>query len=67
MKLMKRNIKRGLGFIIILFLLLGFYLCYALVFYGDRWFANSYNSRVRMDGWQPKIIPGIFWIEMEKF
>lgn len=58
MKLMKRNIKRGLGFIIILFLLLGFYLCYALVFYGDRWFANSYNSRVRMDGWQPKIIPG---------
>lgn len=58
MKQMQRNIKRGLGIILILFLMLGIYLCYALIFYGDRWFANSYNSRVRLDGWQPKIIPG---------
>lgn len=58
MKNMQRNIKRGLGLLLILFLLLEVYLCYAIFFYGDRWFSNSYNSRVRLDSWQPKIIPG---------
>ncbi|HZJ57891.1 MAG TPA: penicillin-binding protein 2 [Clostridia bacterium] len=58
MKALRQNLKRGLVALMAAFVLLAAYYCYVLFFYGDRWFANSYNPRVRMDAWEPKVIPG---------
>ncbi len=58
MKSLEQNIKKGLAVILAAFTFLAAYYCYVLFFYGDRWFANSYNPRVRLDAWEPKVIPG---------
>ncbi|HHZ12757.1 MAG: peptidoglycan D,D-transpeptidase FtsI family protein [Caldicoprobacterales bacterium] len=58
MKSLRHNLKKGLVVLLGAFILLAAYYCYVLFFYGDRWFANSYNPRVRLDAWEPKVIPG---------
>ncbi len=55
---LERNLKKGLAILLIAFILLGVYYGYILFFYSDRWFANSYNPRVKLDAWEPKVIPG---------
>jgi len=55
---LERNLKKGLAILLAAFILLGVYYCYILFFYSDRWFANSYNPRVKLDAWEPKVIPG---------
>ncbi|WP_415917504.1 peptidoglycan D,D-transpeptidase FtsI family protein [Xylanivirga thermophila] len=57
-KKLQSNIKNTFTVFIIMFAVLAGYFCYALFFYGDRWFSNAYNNRVRMDSEAPKIIPG---------
>jgi peptidoglycan glycosyltransferase len=58
----KRKIKRNtIGVLLVLtalYLSLIAYFCYAVLFYGSRWFADSYNTRVKMDETNPRIIPG---------
>lgn len=58
----KSKIKRNsIGVLLVLtalYLSLIAYFCYAVVFYGSRWFSDSYNSRVKMDETNPRIIPG---------
>ena len=54
----RKNLKKGLVVLLAAFILLAVYYCYILFFYSDRWFANSYNPRVRLDSWEPKVIPG---------
>ena len=58
MKGLEKNLKKGLAVLLAAFILLGVYYCYILFFYSDRWFANSYNPRVKLDAWEPKVIPG---------
>lgn len=58
MKSIERNIKKVLIILLAAFVLLAGYYCYVLFFYSNRWFANSYNPRVRMDAWEPKVILG---------
>ncbi|MFY9176820.1 MAG: penicillin-binding protein 2 [Caldicoprobacterales bacterium] len=58
MKGLEKNLKKGLVVLLAAFILLAVYYCYILFFYSDRWFANSYNPRVRLDSWEPKVIPG---------
>ncbi|HZJ82425.1 MAG TPA: penicillin-binding protein 2 [Clostridia bacterium] len=53
-----KNIRKSLILLLGGFIILSLYYCYTLFSYGDRWFANSYNPRVRMNGWEPKVIPG---------
>lgn len=53
--------KNAIGVLLVLtalYLSLIAYFCYAVLFYGSRWFADSYNSRVKMDEKNPRIIPG---------
>ncbi|NLJ41750.1 MAG: penicillin-binding protein 2 [Clostridiales bacterium] len=57
-KSVESNIKKSLTALLIAFVFLGAYFCYALLFYGDRWFANAYNPRVSLDAWEPKVVPG---------
>lgn len=58
----KSRIKRNtIGVLLVLtalYLSLIAYFCYAVLFYGSRWFADSYNTRVKMDEKDPRIIPG---------
>ena len=49
MKSLRHNLKKGLVVLLGAFILLAAYYCYVLFFYEDRWFANSYNPRVRLD------------------
>ena len=58
MKKIRRNIRTGFFILLGLFLFLLGYFCYGILFYGDRWFANSYNVRVRLNQVEPDIIPG---------
>ncbi|NLI60071.1 MAG: penicillin-binding protein 2 [Clostridiales bacterium] len=58
MKGIEQNIKKALIVLLVAFGFLAAYYCYILFFYSDRWFANSYNPRVRMDAWDPKTVPG---------
>jgi len=58
----KSRIKKNtIGVLLVLtalYLSLIAYFCYAVLFYGSRWFADSYNTRVKMDEKNPRIIPG---------
>ncbi len=54
----KRNTIGVLLVLTALYLSLIAYFCYAVLFYGSRWFADSYNTRVKMDEKNPRIIPG---------
>ncbi len=58
MEKIKRNTVVVLIFLIGLYLALIGYFCYAVLFYGNRWFSDSYNTRVKLDAKQPQIIPG---------
>lgn len=58
MKNLHQNLKKGVVILLGAFVLLATYYCYTLFFYRDRWFANSYNPRVRLDSWGPRVIPG---------
>ena len=60
MEKIKRNTIGVLILLVGLYLALIGYFCYAVLFYGDRWFSDSYNTRVKMDARQPRIIPGIY-------
>ena len=59
MEKIKRNTIGVLILLVGLYLALIGYFCYAVLFYGDRWFSDSYNTRVKMDARQA-IIPGIY-------
>lgn len=55
---LKRNIRRALIILLVLFLLLTVYFYYNLSLYSERWFSNPNNTRVRVDMVNPEIIPG---------
>jgi|LFRM01.1.fsa_nt_gb peptidoglycan glycosyltransferase len=58
MEKIKRNTIGVLILLVGLYVALIVYFCYAVLFYGNRWFSDSYNTRVKMDARQPQIIPG---------
>lgn len=57
-KKIKRNTIGVLLVLTALYLSLIAYFCYAVLFYGSRWFADSYNTRVKLDEKNPQVIPG---------
>lgn len=58
MKSLKRNLRLCTILMISLYTLLIAYFCYTLFLYGERWFSDPHNTRMRVDAAQPKIIPG---------
>ena len=46
MKELRRNMRMLAALLLSLFLLFGAYFCYSVYFFGGRWFANSYNTRI---------------------
>lgn len=58
MKPLKRNLRLCMVLMISLYTLLIGYFCYTLLIYGERWFSDPHNTRMRVDAAQPKIIPG---------
>lgn len=58
MKHLRRNIRGSMMLIIGLYIVLIGYFCYTLFMYGERWFSDPSNTRVRMDDANPRILPG---------
>lgn len=56
MKNMKKNIRRLLACVLVLFAVLGVYSFYTVSAYGGRWFSTPYNTRLRRA--KDEVIPG---------